>query len=692
MKIRNTQRLVTLAILLIATVAMEAQALPVPIITSPPPVVGQIQSVSLSPSPNFLVSGHYPELITQYRTLLKPGLLPAGDYTDTRYDFLNHYKSLVGFDDEAWSDWTAWPPGHDHVRVQYADLPERDDQNARIHYIFAAQIMAADGAVSLARDYGVQVANFRVSSTLAPLVSIEHRLLGAWTAQGLNSAANLDVMRDVPGLFSWEADATGYGGFVVSSRWGWDLADPDDPDDPNWQVPPGVDPENWEAGPIPFASGVHTFTIQVFDAAGAETRWVMLIDMVPVPDLPSQLPLLLVDDVADQSSNSWQGADGTPLDNDTYRDAFWEQALAGSGGVAWFDPEDHVIDAENELVSIRDLVMYRAVIWNSRWASAPVTAIASDFRPEADNQLKYTWLGSYQERAGNLILCGERITGAFLEESPYVLPIVFQSPEGDDWRGYEIRGYGRLVRSGFGFFEGTDEWIYPWLYPYRNLGLATQDITSPTMSSLYDPAGMEVNLRRKSPCVAVKGLVLDSSFAAAYGVAGAIPDTIWTESTIDWQDDPDPNQGDVLTLNYIWGNDELYNEDIAHRNIPYSLQDCDGQPCVEPMLRTIARFDWVRYARQLIDPDDPWPEGYYGGQWQPTLDEVCGVTGLDLFPATARTNDRVTAFVTHKFREQKPVPVGDVVLGFDPYRFDHAAATSMIRWVLGEHFGLTMNP
>jgi hypothetical protein len=56
------------------------------------------------------------------------------------------------------------------------------------------------------------------------------------------------------------------------------------------------------------------------------------------------------------------------------------------------------------------------------------------------------------------------------------------------------------------------------------------------------------------------------------------------------------------------------------------------------------------------------------------------------------TSDQVTGFVTRKHLAQKPSGAGDVVLGFDPYRFDHEAMAGALRWVLGEHFGLVMTP
>jgi hypothetical protein len=40
----------------------------------------------------------------------------------------------------------------------------------------------------------------------------------------------------------------------------------------------------------------------------------------------------------------------------------------------------------------------------------------------------------------------------------------------------------------------------------------------------------------------------------------------------------------------------------------------------------------------------------------------------------------------------KPNQRGDVVWGFDPYRFNNDHMRAAVRWVLGEYFGLTMLP
>ena len=76
------------------------------------------------------------------------------------------------------------------------------------------------------------------------------------------------------------------------------------------------------------------------------------------------------------------------------------------------------------------------------------------------------------------------------------------------------------------------------------------------------------------------------------------------------------------------------------------------------------------------------------------LDEGCGPLALEpyegLAQGTAVTNGRVFGYLSYKMMPDKPSPSADVYWGFHPYRFDHAGMTEVIRWVLGEHFGLTM--
>lgn len=430
--------------------------------------------------------------------------------------------------------------------------------------------------------------------------------------------------------------------------------------------------------------------MQVLDTLGGETRFQLVLTYVPMPDPSARRPVLLVDDVRDRNSQSWTDADGIPRDRDEYRDAFWEEVLSG---VVQFDPEADVLDSEGGDVTLRDIVGYRAVVWSGRWA-AQGTTVANRFRPtggqHAPTTLKYVWLGAYQENGGNVLLAGSRAALNFLPESPYVLPVVFESDEGSPFSGYGYVGQGIVARLGFG--QNDLGAVYPHLYPYRGLGMAAVEVTAPN-ATYYTADGQLINQTRRAPCVGLKGLVLDDAFVDAnMGGEAAFADTIWTETAIDWTDDPDPEHQDVLAHSFLWGDDEFYDVDISDRDTPFTVQDCEGEDCVEPMWRTVARLDWVRAERLAADPDDAWPVGYYGEPGEPGLDDYCGQRALDDAGISALTSDQVTGFVTRKHLAQKPSGAGDVVLGFDPYRFDHEAMAGALRWVLGEHFGLVMTP
>jgi len=481
-----------------------------------------------------------------------------------------------------------------------------------------------------------------------------------------------------------------------------------DPNDPNWAVLPGNSAQHRRSPPVSFPSGVHTLTVQAEDNSQQLSRWSITLNVVPVPDPADQLPMLFIDDVTDQTSNAWPShpAGGVrPLDRDEYRDLFWISALEGPGGVAGFSEAFNSFDTESEQVEYRDVVGYRSIVWSTRWATASTSntnLIARTFRPTGGNQDrgatdKYVWLTPYQQTVGNVLLAGDRVMNSFLAESAFELPIVFQSREGNPATGYVTIGTNTNVRRGFGqrtLPDGTTVEVGPLRYPYATIGIAVLDIMSPVTYYEYD-TGLLIRLRRRSACAAMKGMVLDPAFKARYMPGGNVfPDTIWSDPTIDWNDPLYPPARDVLDISYVWSNAEFYDQDVIARGTQFDLQMCEegSVRCVEAMFRSISRFDWVYGSRRLDDPNDTWPDGYYGGPGQGALDGFCGPAALNLGRTSAITNDRVVGFVARKTAPDKPSQVGDVVFGFDPYRMDNEQTLKVIRWVLGEHFGLSMNP
>ncbi|MFH1842753.1 MAG: hypothetical protein ABIF77_06060, partial [bacterium] len=196
--------------------------------------------------------------------------------------------------------------------------------------------------------------------------------------------------------------------------------------------------------------------------------------------------------------------------------------------------------------------------------------------------------------------------------------------------------------------------------------------------------GSTQNNARSSACVGVKGLMLDEDFKSRYmPEGGIIPDIIYTDPVVDWRD-LNPIYYDSLRT-WIWGNDEIYNGNISTRSTPWSQQMCDGEPCVDPMFRMYSRFDWVKDLHEAAG-DSVWPYTYFDNA---TLNIVCGRRSLDGDGRTLTTG-HITGFISHKMETNKPSRKGDVVWGFDPYRFNRAEIQDAIRWVLGVHFDLLM--
>ena len=141
------------------------------------------------------------------------------------------------------------------------------------------------------------------------------------------------------------------------------------------------------------------------------------------------------------------------------------------------------------------------------------------------------------------------------------------------------------------------------------------------------------------------------------------------------------------------------------RGTLYNIQQCGPMgatvDCVEPMFRSVSRYDWVQMNMIEEEGNVDWPTGFYDGQGQMQLDVACGQNALALDRSQAITNKQVVAFIARKTAPNKPSQAGDVVFGFDAYRLNHQASpipledqpiTKAIHWVLGEHFGLRMNP
>lgn len=670
-------------------------------------------AVRIPQAATFTFEGEDPDLVTGLPTKMRYLWLEArvGDiWINSDVLYQRYIDELIDFTDSAWTDWRAYDPEDETRRITIEGLTPSND----IFYLLAIQVQDTAGAVSIGKAYGQQVGNVRIADNLAPTFTVTEKFLGRFgPTTGVNNFRSFDIAAGQELEFTWGADASGYLGTVESYRYGWNVGDPTDPDDPGWALQPGLSPQHL-ATPrgLSFNAGNHQLTVQVVDNSNQVSRWTINLSVVQVPNLADQFPLLLVDDVLDRTSNSWTSSPqsgGLPLDRDPFRDAFWLNVLAGPGGVDSWNPQLDMLDISEPLdggITYRRAVQYRTLLWSTRYASSG-SEIANTFRPDfsgTGDVDKYVWLVPYQRDVGNLLYTGNSGLISHLASAAYEMPVVFESREGNPTTGMAAAGPGGgvQVRRAFGRRDnpdGTVEYVGPTRYPFRTLGISVLDLM--TSDTYYEfNIGQKLDLRRKTGCVSMKGIVVDPDFKADYFPGGAVfPDTIWTDPAIDWRDQthlPQPGEVDILarSLGAQWGQDEFYNAVIVDRSTPWTEQEgpawgCDG-PCLEPMFRSLARFDWVRLRRQQVDPDDTWPVGYYDGAGQPSLSVLCGTNALKVGGVSAKTNDQVVGFIAQKTRTFKPNPVGDVVFGFDPYRFDNQHMTRVIQWVLGTHFGLTM--
>jgi hypothetical protein len=378
------------------------------------------------------------------RYLLKPAWL-NDHYVRTKYEFDSVVDQLVSFADSGWSDWKSYAADPAARVVRFRPLPSHDVEGRQIIYLFAIQAQDTAGAVSLDRTYSRTVHNVFISEGFTPVLSIRERFLGRRQATGVNSRTRTDIPQGSTVQFQWVASADDYSGLITAYRYGWDLTDPNDVNDQNWAVQPGLSSQHQHSLPVSFNAGTHTLTVQAWDNADQLTRFTWILEIAPVPDPSQRRPLLLVDNVSDQTSHTWLGPGGSPLDNDIYRDAFWDNALAGAGGVQNFSPAEDVVDLEERSLGYRDLIDYNVVLWTTRYVIE--NFIWDVFKPSPEGEQPYNWLQAYQENVGDVFLAGSRVLNEFVEHKNWMIPWIFDSLEEtmqiSNWQTYTFYiGFG----------------------------------------------------------------------------------------------------------------------------------------------------------------------------------------------------------------------------------------------------------
>jgi hypothetical protein len=615
--------------------------------------------------------------------------LHDGEYVNSKYVMDQIMDELVSFQDTAWSEWQPYDPDPEHRLITILNQPVMDDQDRRIYYVFAIQVRDTTGAVSQDRTYGRTVHNVWVNEGYRPHLTAMEWTLGTYNAVGTARSVEFDVAPGQELNFSWFASADAYGSKIDAYRYGWDVRDPDDETDPGWVVPPGTTWAHLRAPTHSFESDSHTLTVQCWDLSGNYTRITFVLNVVPVLDLEERRPVLLVDDVVDNGLSDWRDITGDiAYASDRQRDLFWEQVLSGSGGVLGFDVTLDVWDMEDSRdLSFRDVVDYRLLLWTSNlyYSFFGGNYTIDNFRPAAGT-LATNWLANFQESLGNVFLVGDRCLNMFIESRNFVTPIIFDTLEfnaGYDGFRHYYAGFGTVTLP-----SGETVPLGRHRYPYQTYGVAMLDVLRApynvygTMS--YTDRG---SYARNPDCLGMKALIMDPDFKATYVPDAEWPDTIYADPNIDWRDNSFVSYRDQLQ-DYPTSMGEVYDSPLSERPTFWSPVDCDGAPCVDPMFRIYSRLDWVTDIH-ISEGDMYYP---WSTIFDFDMDEKCGRWAYDSATHRSVVDLAACGFLSHKLEDVKPGGRGDVVWGFDPSFFDREHMKTVLRWVLGQHYGLVMRP
>ncbi len=670
--------------LLVTLLAAQAWAFdPVPGIRLDFPGTGSQTAVALPPGYSFLLTVWDEDGGAigprKYRYLVKEAVVD-GTVINSAYFYNQYVDELVSFDDPQWSDWIDLNTGTEEPkRLTMPILPEGG------FYICAVQVLDADGTVSMDRTYNQSVANFHVSEQFRPVILVFELFLGSF-----NNTWQSELASGQPLNFQLQASAAEYGGSIESFRYGWDVIDPDDPNDPGWAIPAGQAEETIVVPERVFTEGLHSLLVQAVDSYGFDHHYFGYLNVIPFVSIENQLPLLFVDQVVDHMSNRWPSEDNSvAYDHEDFRNEYWD-FLAAAEGVADYNPQRDRRD-HTQQVQYSEIVNYRSVLVTARFHTQQT--MFNQFRAE-NGQDKYVWLGPYQAQGGNLFLVGDRSMESFLEPQNYMTPLIFDTSEEFFQMNNEtyIVGFGLLVRpDGSSINRGAT------MYPYLTAGLSLLDWSVPVNKHVYGRM-LPAHYDRRAECSGMKAMVLAEDFRSHHQINSlVIGDTLQTNRDIDWRDG-NYNEPDTLLSNeFPFTGDEFIDENITSRPTFWQRQDCaDGYDgyCVEPMFQGVSRFDYKRKVHWDAGDTD-WPSNYYSDS---ELEEICGAMALTSLETpegpipngTALTNDLTYGYLSYKNVADKPSGKADAYWGFDPYRFDPVESKKAVRWVLG-YFGLPMN-
>ena len=474
--------------------------------------------------------------IRYLNTLYYPGII----------DDLNKYPGIF---EDMWNDWIWYHAEGDSGKQ--TTLGDDEILLTNTSYIFAVQAKDEAGAVSSIFDKSTNLRHFVAMQPTGPVLRINEPYLGTFAFLGLDFHP---VLVEVPPGFemnwTWTGDASSYGGVVQSFRYGWDVADLNDPAE--WDVFPN--PYVTSASPKTFYSGIHTLYVESADNLGTKTLGRMEVTIIPIV---MTRDLLWVDDFP--SLDFVQEIYAFPTESE--HDEFWEAICMKVKG---FDPTRDIYDVQENDYYIPPMSLifkYKNIIWSFSTAIDPVAGSVWNrlvhYTPSGTAEiLNLNFLTYYLAFGGHMWTVGEGqrsgSLAACIASNAFPLYIRcefwYSSPNCNNTTGENTMAYRDFCVSALDKVEG----LFPKLY----LGV------------------------RKSEYDAMRYALLDDSDPVIAGIEG-LPHRLdlWERVTL-----PnmffDPSVRGFLYVEYY---DPEYYMDYLGKT---------SQPCFHPMYRSITMNYW----------------------------------------------------------------------------------------------------
>ncbi len=473
--------------------------------------------------------------------------------TQSSYTSLNPVAQLP---EEAWGPWIAYDAPEDSGRTVTLPLVDLDQR-----LLFVVQAMDRAGAVTPTFDWNVNVRHLRTTGNKFPSLTVKERYLGQRNFVSRNALISETIIAEQPVDFQWSGDASAYGGVIDAYRYGWDVQDVNDEEDPGWSVGWGL---QWRsAGEHTFHSGDHVFVVQVRDNSGAITRGTYNLQVIPIPRPQQQRDLLLIDDWGWQNTSNELGQQRQWLST-------WSALLEGR--VLDWNPKVDILKVNTEpgRCTFETIALYKNVIWFTKGGGD--SALREKIFP-LDGPT-FNWMQYYMKKVGNVLMTGPFAMNGAIGQRGTQYPVVYSQ---------------------------NDVSYLDW--PLNTWCLEVMDIIRPPRGSL----ACEENLpTRTSRCDRLMTAVVPEGFYRAYPSASGV-----------LEDLPPSNLRLDNNPLYKFDFEEFYNRNLSCRPVTISLR-----PCQRTMFELRAARDEIDPRTGMPIIEDPVQECPPVGYQRSVLDRV----------------------------------------------------------------------